>query len=137
MSPNIINRDKIVYPELSYQIMSALFKVHTELGSRYQEKYYQRAVALEFDNLKLKYQKELMVNLIYQNHPIGKYFLDFLVENKIIVELKAVNQFTKHDIKQVLAYLKAKKLELGILINFKSPRLQYLRILNSEFKPKY
>jgi len=65
---------KIIYPELSYKIVGILFKMHSELGSRYQEKYYQRAIALTFDQEKINYQQELKVDLKYNNKTIGKYF---------------------------------------------------------------
>lgn len=110
--------------------MKVLFEVHSELGGRYQEKYYQRAVAIGFDKNKIKYTKELAVNLKFQNQTIGKYFLDFLVENKIIVELKTVTKFSHDDVRQVLAYLKAENLRLGILVNFRGDRLIYKRIIN-------
>jgi GxxExxY protein len=126
--------NKIIYPELSYEIMNALFEVHSELGNRYQEKYYQRAVAIAFAKRKLKYNKELAVNLLFQDKSIGKYFLDFLVEDKIIVELKTVAEISYSDIRQVWAYLKAKNLHLGILANFRSKSLTYKRLVNADFK---
>ncbi|MCK9401640.1 MAG: GxxExxY protein [Bacteroidales bacterium] len=122
---------KIVYAELSYRIVKILFDVYNELGGRYQEKYYQRAVAIGFDKNKIRYNKELSVNLTFQNQTIGKYFLDFLVEGKIIVELKTVMRFSYDDVRQVLAYLKAKNLRLGILVNFRGNKLEYKRIINS------
>ena len=121
---------KIVYAELSYKIVRILFDVYNELGGRYQEKYYQRAVAIGFDKNIIKYNKELTVNLTFQNQTIGKYFLDFLVEGKIIVELKTVARFSHDDVRQVLAYLKAKNLRLGILVNFRGNKLEYKRIVN-------
>jgi GxxExxY protein len=124
---------EIYHKDLSYQIMGVLFGVHRQLGSRYQEKYYQRAVALAFDKNNIKYEKELKVDLVFDNKIIGKYFLDFLVEKQIVVELKAVNKFISEDIKQVLGYLKAKNLKLGILVNFRANSLQYRRILNSQY----
>jgi len=130
----IKNQSKIIYAELSYIIMNALFEVHRELGNRYKEKYYQRAVALAFDQRQLRYIMELAVNLIFKNKIIGKYILDFLVEDKIIVELKTVTNFSYDDVRQVLAYLKAKKLRLGILVNFRSKSLIYKRIVNPDFK---
>ena len=127
-------QNKIVYPDLSYQIMGALFEVHRELGNRYQEKYYQRATCLAFDKRNINYQRELIINLIFHDKIIGKYILDFLVENKIIVELKTVNHFSYNDVRQVLAYLKAKKLLLGILVNFRSHSLTYKRIINPDIE---
>ena len=126
--------NEIIYPELSYKIVGILFEIHRELGPRYQEKYYSRAVALGFERAGLRFERELKVNLIYNNQIIGKYYLDFLVEDKIVVELKTVGGFSNSDIKQILGYLYAKNLRLGILVNFRSDSLEYKRILNSKYK---
>lgn len=123
---------RIIHKDLSYKIVGILFEVHKKLGNRYQEKYYQRAIALGLLENKIKFDKELKVDLDYNGQKIGKYFLDFLIEKKIILEIKAVPTLTPIDFTQVLAYLKAKKLELGILANFRPESLIYKRILNSD-----
>jgi len=123
--------DKVLFPELSYKIVKVLFDMHNELGGRYQEKYYQRAVALAFDKKSIKYKKELAVDLKFQGETIGRYLLDFLIDDKIIVELKTVVRFCHDDIRQVLGYLKANNLKLGILVNFRGEELIYKRIINS------
>jgi len=122
---------KIIYPELSYKLVGILFQIHRDLGFEYQEKYYQRAVALALDKERIKYQKELKIDLKYEDKIIGKYFLDFLIENKVILELKT-HPFNQRDIRQVLAYLKANNLKLGLLVNFRSKSLTFKRILNAE-----
>lgn len=123
----------IVEKNLSYKIIGILFNVHSLLGNRYQEKYYQRAISIALKENSLKFEKELEVDLKYKDSKIGKYFLDFLIEYKVVLEIKTVPQFTPRDFRQVLAYLKAKKLELGILANFQTVSLTYERILNSDF----
>ncbi len=123
---------KIIQKELSYKIVGILFDVHTRLGNRYQEKYYQRAVAEALKENNLKFEKELEVDLKYKDAKIGKYFLDFLIEGKVILEIKTVPRLLPRDFHQVLAYLKARKLELGILANFRPESLIYKRILNSD-----
>lgn len=125
---------KIVQKELSYKIMGILFSIHNELGNRYQEKYYQRAIEEGLKQEKLKFNKELVVDLLYNDKKIGKYFLDFLVEDKIILEIKTVDRLKPKDFKQVLAYLTANNLELGILVNFSTERLSFKRILNSKYR---
>jgi len=127
---------KIVHKELSYKIMGILFSVHNQLGNRYQEKYYQRAVEEGLKQEKLKFNKELQVDLKYNNKKIGKYFLDFLIEDKVILEIKTVEILKPKDFKQILAYLIANNIELGILVNFRSDRLSYHRILNSKYISK-
>jgi len=114
--------------------MGVLFDVHSKLGNRYQEKYYHRAIEIALRENNIKFEKEIAVDLLYNNKKIGKYFLDFLIEDLVIVETKAVPELTPRDFKQVLAYLTAHKLELGILANFGTRELTYKRILNSKLK---
>ena len=124
--------DKLIYPELSYKIVGILFRVHSTLGGKYQEKYYQRAVEVALSEEGLSYKKEIAVDLTFNGKKIGKYFLDFLIERKILLELKATPKFNRNDFRQVVAYLRAENLKLGILANFRGNKLIYKRILNSE-----
>ena len=121
---------KLIHGELSYKIIGVLFRVFNKLGYGYQEKYYQRAVALELNEEKLNYIREKEVKLNYRDEIIGKYFLDFIVDNKIILELKVVNFFHEQDIKQILSYLKASGLKLGILAIITKDGIKYKRIAN-------
>ena len=129
-----MDTNKLIYPELSYQIMGMLFQVHNELGNKYQEKYYQRAVELELKKNKINFQKEVLVDLMYNGEKIGKYFLDFLIENKIVLELKTIDRFKISDYKQISAYLKSKEIKLGILANFRTEQLTFKRIINPNLK---
>lgn len=122
---------KVIYPELSYKIVGILFEVHTALGNRYQEKYYQRAVEVKLKKEKIPYAREIAVDLMMDGEKIGKYFLDFLIDDKIIVELKVKSALVKNDFKQISAYLKASNLKLGLLVNFYGNSVEYKRILNS------
>ena len=124
---------KIIQKELSYKIMGILFSVHNALGNRYQEKYYQKAIEEGLKEKNINFKKELPVDLKYKNKIIGKYFLDFLIENKILLEIKTVDNLKPKDFKQVLAYLTANNIELGILVNFRTDKLTYRRILNSKY----
>lgn len=126
----------IVHPELSYKLMGVLFDVHSSLGNRYQEKYYQRAIEEGLKKKNLAFKKELSVDLQYNGKKIGKYFLDFLIEDKIVLEIKVVPRLLPKDFKQVLAYLIAHNLHLGILANFRTDSLTYKRILNSTYNVK-
>ncbi|HLD34433.1 MAG: hypothetical protein A2259_03750 [Candidatus Moranbacteria bacterium RIFOXYA2_FULL_43_15] len=127
---NIGIDEKLIYPELSYKIVGILFKIHGELGNKYQEKYYQRAIAIELRRKNIEFEKELMVDLVYEGEKIGKYFIDFLIENKIVLEIKATDRFRISDFKQVEGYLKSKDIKLGILANFRTQRLTHTRVLN-------
>lgn len=128
------NNNELIYPDLSYKVVGILYKVHNELGNKYQEKYYQKAIAIEFKSNKINFEKEVLVDLLYEGNKIGKYFFDFLIENKIILEVKVTDRFKIADFKQISAYLKSKKIKLGILTNFRSQRLTYKRILNPDIK---
>lgn len=127
-------KNNLIEPELSYKIIGACFRVHSELGCRYQEKYYQRALEEELRAEGIKYNKELKVDLLYGDKVIGKYFLDFLIKDKIVLEMKVAKFFHKDDIKQVLGYLKSKNLEFGILVNFRKDKLEYKRVLNPDMR---
>lgn len=94
------------------------------------EKYYQRAVERKLIQGNIRYSKELKVDLVFEGDKIGKYFLDFLIDESIVLELKAIPELLPSHFKQVRSYLKEKRLELGILANFKGERLIYKRILN-------
>lgn len=126
----------ILYKELSYQLVGILFSVHNELGNRYQEKYYQRAIEEALTTARVRFTREISVDLQYNGKNIGKYFLDFLIEDAIILEIKAVPRLLPKDFSQVFAYLRANNIELGILANFRKERLAYKRILNSQYHPE-
>ncbi len=120
----------LIHKDLSYKIIGIIFRVYNRLGYGYQERYYQRAISLEFNKAKIKHIKEKEIKLQYENESIGKCFLDFIVENKIVLELKVANSFRTQDIKQILSYLKASGLKLGILIIITKDSIKYKRIIN-------
>ena len=125
-------RKYILYKDLSYKVMDILFTVQNQLGNNLQEKHYQKAVEQLLKENKLVYQKELKADLKYHGAFIGKYFLDFLIEKSIILELKAKPEIEADDIRQVYSYLKVTGLALGILANFRPKRLIYKRIVNGK-----
>ncbi len=131
MNANNSTNKRIVLPELSYKVMSVLFTVHNELGPSLLEKYYQRATAKEFDRRHMSYKREIPVVLRYKDEPIGKYVLDFIIEDKIILETKAQVAYNPKFFKQTLVYLKETGLLLAVLANFRRPRLEYKRIINN------
>lgn len=134
MDANDKNKNDLIYPELSYKLIGVLFKVHNELGNKYQEKYYQRAVAIELEKQDIKFKKEVSTDLVYDGIKIGKYFFDFLIEDRIILEIKATDKFKMSDYKQVSGYLKSKGIKLGILVNFRTEKISFKRIINPEIK---
>lgn len=123
----------LVYPEESYKIMGVLFEVHNKLGTQYQEKHYQRAIETKFLEYNIPYQKEVVARIDFGNRELGTFILDFIVFNKIILELKKVNFISLDNIKQALRYLDGMKLKLCILANFKYKKLEYKRIINPRY----
>ena len=123
-------KKEIIFPELSYKIIGIAYKVFNSLQYGHQEKYYQRAFELELKKEKIKYEKEKEVALNYDGSKIGKYFLDFLVEGKIIVELKVLSVYRYKNIRQVLEYLKETNKKLAILIYFTQEGVKYRRVIN-------
>lgn len=110
--------------------MGILFDVNDKLGSGHKESYYEKAVEIAFREAGISYKRQLYMPLMYKNIIVGKQFFDFLVEEKIIVELKSGNQFTKKNIEQVYEYLKTANLKLGIIAQFSSNGVKYKRIVN-------
>lgn len=125
---------RLIYPKLSYQLIGLAFRVYNQLGYGYQEKYYQRALACELEKEKIKYIKEKQVKLKYDDKDIGKYFLDFIIEDKIIIELKVASEFRYRYLRQVLEYLGETNKKLAILIYFTKEGVRYRRIINPHFK---
>ena len=119
---------KLIYPELSYKIMGVLFAVHNELGPGHMEKHYQRAIRERFDKENIKYKEQVGIKVNGSNS-IGHYHADFVVENKIILEIKAAPRLTRDFVLQIIRYLKETDLELGILATFSRRNLIYRRIL--------
>lgn len=120
---------KLFYPKLSYEVVGALYEVYNAIGSGYQEKYYQKALAKELKEKRIDFKEQLPVRLYYKGEKLGIYYFDFLIEDKIILEIKNSSKFYPRDIKQVLGYLRAKNIDLGILACFSKNGLIYKRIL--------
>jgi len=125
-----LKREDILYPELSYKIVGIAFDIYNSLGPGYHEKYYQRALTEELKNQRLVFQEEVPYSIIYKEKIIGRNYLDFLIDDKIIMEIKKGNHFSKRHIEQVLNYLKISKKKLAILINFGSYGVSFKRIIN-------
>jgi GxxExxY protein len=121
---------ELKYKDITEKIIGASFEVHKFLGNGFQEVIYQRALAWEFSRAGLIY-REIEQEIFYKEleEPIGTRRADFVVEGKILVELKAIIQLEDVHMAQVLNYLKAYKLEVGLLINFGSKSLTFKRFV--------
>lgn len=106
------------HKELSEKIIAAAYKVHNELGNGFLEKVYKNALAIELGEAGIKYAVEFPLKVLYHNIAVGDYFADIIVEDKIIVELKAVSKLESAHEVQLVNYLKATGIKVGLLINF-------------------
>jgi GxxExxY protein len=122
---------KVIYKELSFEIVGVLFEVYNELGYGYQEKYYEKAIAQCFAERKIKFKRQAPFKIEFKGKIIGRNYLDFSVEDKIVLEIKKGNYFSKRNIEQVKQYLKLTGLKLAILANFTSNGIKFIRILNA------
>jgi len=123
-------KGKVVYPELSYKIVGILFDVWREIGYSHKEKYIQSAIESALKNNDILFERELKSDLKFKDAKIGIYFLDFLIDNKIVLEIKKRDYFSKNDIEQVYNYLKTTGLQLGIIAHFTRDGVKFKRVLN-------
>lgn len=105
--PTGIRSQNLILPELSYKVVGALFEVFDELGYGFQEKHYYRAVKQALEKRDLKVKEQVRIPLQFRGYKIGDYYLDFLVNDELVLELKIGARFRKADFEQVKGYLKA------------------------------
>lgn len=117
-----------LYSDLTSKIIGLAIKVHQELGSAYEEKIYQRALYLEFKKTGLKFEREKEISVSYNGVTIGKKKLDFVIENKVVVEIKKVEGIDKVHVAQVVSYLKTLRLQIGLILNFGKSKLEIKRV---------
>ena len=122
------------YSKITEKIIGAAFEVHKFLGNGFQEVIYQRALAFEMAQAGLTFAREIEQHIFYKDlpKPIGTRRADFVVEGKVLVELKAVSVLEDTHRAQALNYLKAYRLEVGLLINFGSQSLKFHRLILSQ-----
>lgn len=119
------------YKDITEKIIGASFEVHKFLGNGFQEVIYQRALAWELTQAGLSFAREIEQEIFYKElpEPIGTRRADFVVEEKVLVELKAVKEIEDVHLAQVLNYLKAYRLEVALLVNFGSKSLTFKRLV--------
>lgn len=122
--------DRILYRDLSYQVMKAVFEVHNTLGPGFVESVYEEALAYELELHGIPLERQKTITVLYKGRVVGTHRLDLVVDGKIVLELKAISALSDVFKQQMLSYLKATGLKLGILINFGTPRVEYTRIVN-------
>ncbi len=128
MNTNIKN-NKIIYPELSYVITGICFDTHNELGRYSREKQYADIIEKKLKEIKIPYKREFFIG-------DSGDIVDFLIDNKIILEIKTKRIITRDDYYQIQRYLQSTNLKLGLLINFRTPYIKPLRIIRIDTDAK-
>ena len=125
---------ELKYKEITEKIIGAAMKVHAPLGNGFQEVIYQRALAIELGYSGLHFEREFDMKIYYRDQEIGLRRVDFFVENKIMVEIKALINLENVHLAQAKNYLEAYNIEVGLLLNFGAISLQFKRLGNSKYK---
>ena len=123
------------YSDITEKIIGCAMNLHRELGSGFQEYIYQRALEIELKKALIKFIREYEMPIYYQGEKIGLRIVDFFVDEKIMVELKALTDLTDTHLAQGLNYLEASGYEVGLLINFGARSLQFKRLHNRKINP--
>lgn len=123
-----------LYSDLSQQIIGAFYQVYNDLGFGFLEKVYENALMLELVDMGLKCQQQERINVYYRQVLVGEYFADLLIEDKIIIELKSAEKLVPAHEAQLVNYLRATKLEVGLLLNFGKKPEHKRRVLTNDYK---
>lgn len=118
---------KLEYEELTYRIRGAIFEAYNVLGPGFKENIYHNALLEEFDKRRIKYIDKKKIKISYKGKDVGIYEPDFIIEDKIIIEIKAVDMMPRVFEKQLYSYLKATKYKIGLLVNFGGDKLDIRR----------
>lgn len=123
--------------ELTYSIIGCAMKVHNTLGNGFQEVIYQRCLAIEMNRVGISFQREVEQTIFYEEIVVGTRRADFVVENKVIVELKALISLEDVHLAQAKNYVVAYDFKNGLLINFGAISLQYKLVFNPKYYPNF
>lgn len=138
MNANLrITNAKVIYAELSYEITGALFEVHNKLGRFCNEKQYCDELEQEFKKRGIKFEREKSLPKSFEAEKEGRNKVDFLIEDKIVLEVKAKRIFTRDDYYQTRRYLSALNKKLALVVNFRDKFLKPRRVLNSNSQEEH
>lgn len=127
----------LLYEDLTHKIIGAAMEVHRELGAGFTEKTYENALVVEMKLRGIPVQVQHKITVKYKGNIVGEHILDILVDGKVIIELKAVEEINKIHEAQLISYLKAAECKIGLLINFAKESLDWKRVmLKDQFSSK-
>jgi len=124
--------DRLLHRALTQQIIGAAFAVHGELGPGFLEKVYETALLIELAEQRVPVTPQAEIPVFYRSRPVGIYYADILVDGKVICEIKAVQAIIPAHQAQLLHYLKATGIQLGLILNFGAPSLEFRRLARSK-----
>jgi GxxExxY protein len=130
-------KEEYKYSDITEKIIGCALKVHQRMRSGYPELIYHRCLVIEFERASLPFLTEIELPIFYEEIQVGKRRVDFLIENKVVIEIKAVSELTDIHLAQALNYLEALNLEVGLLMNFGSKSLEVKRLINNKYKPSF
>jgi GxxExxY protein len=120
------------YSDITEKVIGCAMKVHGTLGNGFQEVIYQRALSIEMEKNGLLFGREIEMPIYYESIDIGTRRVDFLIHEKILLEIKAVTKLENVHLAQALNYIEAFKMEIGLLINFGNTRLEFKRLIKNK-----
>lgn len=126
------NIHDLKHADITEKVLKAAFKVHTAIGPGFPEVIYQRSMLIELCKMDVVCNTEVSKDVYYFETKVGRRRLDLIVENKVLVELKAIKEIDNYEYSQVINYLNVFKIEVGLLLNFGRQSLEYRRFVNSK-----
>jgi len=123
-------KDKLIHPELSYAIVGVLYQVHNELGRYCGEKQYGDLIETKLKENLIQFKREKILDKMFSEEKVGRHRIDFLIEARVVLEIKCKRLLEKPDYYQVKRYLEVLNFQLGLLVNFRERILKPRRILN-------
>ena len=121
---------------LTEKIVGAFYRVHTQIGFGFPESVYANALAVELDRRRLQVRREVPVEVVYEGVSVGRYRLDMVVEESVLIEVKSTKLLSEADTRQILTYLKATYLEVGLLLHF-GPKASFKRFVYTNARKPY
>lgn len=128
--------EKLLYADLTYQVIGMAMNVHQTLGNGFLEKVYENALMILLRRSRIEAQQQVPIKVWFENEIVGDYIADILIERKIILELKVAERITNIHKAQVLNYLKATGIEIALIINFGGASLEHFRLINRLKQPE-
>ena len=123
---------KLIFADLTYKVRGAIFEVYNILGYGHKEEVYQKALASELEKRQISFKKEMSLQVNYKDKNVGNYRPDFVIDDKVILEIKAVEFMPKSYEEQLVHYLKTTGFKVGLLVNFGQPKLYIKRLVWSK-----